>query len=68
VGEALDWLGQFADARMSGTGACLYADFPSRETALAVGQQVPAAWTWFVAEGRNRSPLRDRLARMAGTR
>ena len=68
VGEALDWLGKFADARMSGTGACLYAAFPSREAALAVGQQVPAAWTWFVAAGRNRSPLLDRLAREAGHR
>lgn len=66
VGEALDWLGKFADARMSGTGACLYAAFPSREAALAVGQQVPDAWTWFVAAGRNRSPLLDRLARAAG--
>lgn len=62
VGAALDWLGGHAPARMSGTGACLYASFANRDAALAVGRQVPAAWTWFVARRCNRSPLLDRLA------
>ena len=47
---------------LSGTGACLYASFANRDAALAVGRQVPAAWTWFVARRCNRSPLLDRLA------
>lgn len=66
VGAALDWLDGHAPARMSGTGACLFASFASREAALDVGRQVPAAWTWFVARRRNRSPLLDRLAAEPG--
>jgi 4-diphosphocytidyl-2-C-methyl-D-erythritol kinase len=62
VGAALDWLGGHAQARMSGTGACLFAAFATRDAALAVGRQVPAGWTWFVARRCNRSPLLDRLA------
>jgi len=61
VGAALDWLGGHAPARMSGTGACVFASFASRAAALAVGSQVPAAWTWFVARRCNRSPLLARL-------
>lgn len=62
VGAALDWLGGYAPARMSGTGACVFASFATREAALAVGRRVPAAWSWFVARQRNRSPLVERLA------
>jgi len=62
VGAALDWLGDHAPARMSGTGACIFASFADRASAQAVGEQVPAQWTWFVARRRNRSPLLDRLA------
>jgi len=62
VGEALDWLGQFAPARMSGSGACIFAAFGSETAARATGQQVPAQWTWFVARRSNRSTLLDRLA------
>ena len=62
VGAALDWLGGHAPARMSGTGACLFASFATRDAALDAGRQVPAGWTWFVARRCNRSPLLDRLA------
>jgi len=62
VDAALDWLGKRAPARMSGTGACIFASFADRASAQAVGEQVPAPWTWFVARRRNRSPLLDRLA------
>ena len=62
VGAALDWLNGHAPARMSGTGACIFASFTTRDAALAVGRQVPAPWTWFAARRRNRSPLLDRLA------
>jgi 4-diphosphocytidyl-2-C-methyl-D-erythritol kinase len=62
VGAALDWLGERAPARMSGTGACIFASFADRASAQAVGEQVPTSWTWFVARRRNRSPLLDRLA------
>ncbi len=62
VGRALDWLSQRAPARMSGTGASVYALFDSDAAADAVARQVPPAWRHFRARRVNRSPLADRLA------
>jgi 4-diphosphocytidyl-2-C-methyl-D-erythritol kinase len=63
VAEALDWLGQFASARMTGTGCCVFAAFADESGARRVLAQLPAGWSGFVAPGRNRSPLLERLAR-----
>lgn len=60
VARALDWLTVtrgFANARMSGTGGCVFAAFDERGQAEAVCEQVPAVWQGFVAQGLNRSPL-----------
>ena len=68
VARALDWLGAFAPARLTGTGACLFAAFPERAAAEAVARRVPAPWRAWVARGRNRSPLLDRVGDRAGGR
>ena len=57
VGEALDWLSRHAPARMTGTGATVFARFESRERAAAVAGTVPSPWHGLVARGLNRSPL-----------
>lgn len=62
VAEALEWLSQFAPARMTGTGACVFAAWFSEDQARKVLDQVPPPWQGFVARGLNRSPLLDRLA------
>jgi 4-diphosphocytidyl-2-C-methyl-D-erythritol kinase len=62
VAAAFDWLGQFAPARLTGTGSCIFAAFADRERAQEVARQVPTRWQGFVVQGRNRSPLLDRLA------
>lgn len=62
VGAALDWLGERAHARLTGTGSCVFGAFPSEAEARAVLTELPRRWAGFVAEGRNRSPLLDRLA------
>ena len=64
VGRVLDWLGQHTDARMSGTGACVFATFDSISEAHAVAAGMPEPWMWFVAERRNTSPLIDKLAKI----
>ena len=66
VGKALNWLAKHAPARMTGSGACLFAAFDSPQRAQAVLARLPAPWTGFVARGLNRSPLLDRLARAGG--
>ena len=64
VGEALAWLRQHAPAaRMSGTGASVFAAFADRAAASAVAERAPAAWNQIVARGCNRSPLLDAVAR-----
>ncbi|MCU7914307.1 MAG: 4-(cytidine 5'-diphospho)-2-C-methyl-D-erythritol kinase [Candidatus Thiodiazotropha sp. (ex Gloverina cf. vestifex)] len=61
VAEALDWLNQFAAARLTGTGACVFAAFADEQHARAAHQQLPAELEGFVARGINRSPLLERL-------
>ena len=61
VQAALNWLSQFAAARMSGTGASVFASFATREQAVAVLEQLPLDCTGFVAQGVNRSPLHKKL-------
>ena len=59
VGEAIDWLSHRARARMTGTGATVFAPFGSRERAVEVAGEAPAPWRGLVARGLNRSPLLD---------
>ena len=61
VGRALAWLSGYAPARMSGTGAAVFAAFADRGRAQSVAEAVPAPWRVFTAQGRNRSPLHERL-------
>lgn len=62
IAEALDWLGDFGEAKLTGTGACVFAVQPDEATARSVLARVPARWTGFLVRGLNRSPLLDRLA------
>jgi len=61
VASALDWLSQFAPARMSGTGGCVFAAFDSLERAEGVKSRVPENWDAFVAAAMNRSPVHQQL-------
>lgn len=63
VGAALDWLAGYAPARMSGTGASVYAFFDDLERARAVAASVPPPWTAYAGRRLNESPLLARLAR-----
>lgn len=63
VAAALDWLGQRGDARMTGTGSCVFLRCPSESVAEAHLAELPERWRGFVTRGRNRSPLLDRLER-----
>lgn len=66
VDKALKWLDNFAQARMSGTGACVFAPFETKEKAEQVMAQLPNEWQGFVAKGLNQSPLMARLAKECG--
>ena len=58
VEEHLEWLRRHAPARMTGSGACVFAAFGSREDAQAVAGKLPAPMQGFVAQGLMVHPLR----------
>ena len=62
VAEALAWLGRFAPARLTGTGACVFAACATAIDAERLAARVPDCWTSYVARGLNRSPLHELLA------
>lgn len=51
VDEALLWLNQFTPARMTGTGASVFAAFDSAQQAQQILKQLPKGMTGFVAQG-----------------
>ena len=62
VVAALDWLNARAEARLSGTGASVFAAFSEQDQAAELLQELPAKWQGFVTRGCNCSPLMERLA------
>ena len=57
----LDWLGQYAPASMSGSGATVFAEFPSQADAESVLECLPQEMRGRVARGLSRHPLADIL-------
>lgn len=53
VNAALNWLEQYAPARMTGTGAAVFASFGDEASARAVYEQRPADMHGFIARGLN---------------
>ena len=61
VDRALNWLGQYLPAQLTGTGACIFARCDSELQARELLQQLPADLNGFVARGVNRSPTHQAL-------
>ncbi|WP_417616340.1 4-(cytidine 5'-diphospho)-2-C-methyl-D-erythritol kinase [Oceanisphaera sp.] len=64
VAKLLGWLLEYAPSRMTGTGACIFASFDSREAAQNVLKNAPKGVLGFVAKGCNQSPLFSALAQL----
>jgi 4-diphosphocytidyl-2-C-methyl-D-erythritol kinase len=56
VNNALKFLENFGEARLTGTGACVFASFRTEAQANEVQRQAPQEWTSVVARGVNTSP------------
>ena len=67
VARALDWLGESATARLSGSGGCIFAAVDSRQAGEAIVAGCPSGMRGFVARGVNESPLLGRLRSWCGT-
>jgi 4-diphosphocytidyl-2-C-methyl-D-erythritol kinase len=59
VAEHLAWLKQFGRARMTGSGACVFAEFEREAAAREVLAQLPATMRGVVAQGLAFHPLRE---------
>lgn len=57
VAESLAWLKTKGNARMTGSGACVFAEFSDRPTAEEVFSSRPGHLKGFVADGVDRHPL-----------
>lgn len=57
VAAHLEWLRRFGDARMSGSGACVFAEFATEREARSVLSRKPAQMRGFVAKGLENHPL-----------
>ncbi len=62
IAEVSKWLGQWADARLTGTGACVYGEFKSESEARDILDRLPDKWKGFVSQGTRESKILQRLA------
>ncbi|AVR04620.1 4-(cytidine 5'-diphospho)-2-C-methyl-D-erythritol kinase [Pluralibacter gergoviae] len=61
VDAALSWLLEYAPSRLTGTGACVFAEFDTESAARQVLEHAPDWLQGFVARGVNTSPLMQAL-------
>ncbi|CNJ33671.1 4-(cytidine 5'-diphospho)-2-C-methyl-D-erythritol kinase [Yersinia aldovae] len=61
VEQALSWLLEYAPSRLTGTGACVFAEFDTEASARQVLSIAPEWLHGFVARGVNISPLHRML-------
>jgi 4-diphosphocytidyl-2-C-methyl-D-erythritol kinase len=62
VARALDWLSGFGEARLTGTGACIFLDCGTADRGREIIGKLPPAFDAFLARGLNDSPLLEKLA------
>jgi 4-diphosphocytidyl-2-C-methyl-D-erythritol kinase len=61
VQKALLALSEFSEARLTGTGACVFAQFDSEESAREAYNALNAHWQVYLTKGSNESPLFTKL-------
>ena len=64
VDAALSWLLEYAPSRLTGTGACVFAEFETEAAARQVLEQAPEWLQGFVARGMNHSLLQQALSEL----
>ncbi|MFC0132179.1 4-(cytidine 5'-diphospho)-2-C-methyl-D-erythritol kinase [Massilia eurypsychrophila] len=61
VAEAVEWLGSYGHARMTGSGSCVFSAFADEAGATAVLAVVPGKWVAWKAKSLVRHPMHGRL-------
>jgi 4-diphosphocytidyl-2-C-methyl-D-erythritol kinase len=58
IKAALNWLSQHGKARLTGSGACLFATFDTCEEATRIAKIAPKKWLAITTKGCNKSPVK----------
>jgi 4-diphosphocytidyl-2-C-methyl-D-erythritol kinase len=58
VVEAIEWLGGYGAARMTGSGSCVFCAFSTEHEAEQVLKHVPARWRAWKAKALQRHPMK----------
>ncbi len=61
VARALDWLSLFGQARLTGTGACVFLDCETMDRGRDIVSRLPPGFEAFLVRGLSDSPLLERL-------
>jgi 4-diphosphocytidyl-2-C-methyl-D-erythritol kinase len=61
VKNALIDLSEFSEARLTGTGACVFAQFDSENAAHMAYNALKEKWQIYLSKGINESPLVAKL-------
>lgn len=61
IGEVIEWLGQYAPARMTGSGACVFAELDDQGMASRIIETCPPHWRAWTAGSLARHPLYEWL-------
>ncbi|MGI4721080.1 MAG: 4-(cytidine 5'-diphospho)-2-C-methyl-D-erythritol kinase [Janthinobacterium lividum] len=61
VAEAVEWLNGYGDARMTGSGACVFCAFSGEREADQVLAHVPAKWKAWKAHSLGSHPMKSLL-------
>lgn len=65
IAAVINWLKQFeinqGDAKMTGSGSCVFCAFPSEDAAKKVLQQVPNRWTSWITKALQHHPINSKI-------
>ena len=61
VEEALQALSEYGDSRLTGTGACVFAQFEDKSSAEKAFSALRQDWEVYLAKGMSKSPLLEQL-------
>ena len=68
VDEAMKWLSNFGEPRLSGSGASVFASFETEQAAKKVVEKLPTHLKGFVAKGVNVSPVAQAMNKVRLTK
>ena len=61
VDQSIRWLEQYSPARMTGSGACVFAQFPDEQSAQRVAASCPQQWQAWSVKSLRQHPLSEWL-------